>query len=87
MTDFRPLGNRVLVKKADPKTQTESGLYVPETSRQVVTEGVVLAVGSDVTELKVGDHVLFGPRGGTEVSLLGRTLHMFREEDIYGVFE
>jgi len=84
---FRPLGQRIIVQKDAPKGQTSGGLFVPDNARQVVTEGTVLSVGSEVLDVCAGDRVLFGARAGTEVQLHGETVFVFREEDIWGVFE
>jgi chaperonin GroES len=84
--NFKPLADRVLVQKDAKKDVTQSGLFIPDNSKQVVTEGVVLGVGSAVTELEVGDRVMFGPRAGTEITLFGEKVFVFREEDIWGVF-
>lgn len=84
--DFKPLTNRVIVVKDKPQEKTAGGIIMADPSRQVITQGFVLATGPDVKELKPGDRVLFGPRAGTAVSILGEELHMFLEDDIYGVF-
>jgi len=84
---LRPLGSRVLVMK-DPKKETSaSGLIIPANAQQVVTQGVVLATGPDVLEVSAMDRVLFGNMGGVEITFAGRTLYIFREEDLFGVFE
>ena len=88
---FTPLGDRILVKPAEREEQTKSGIFLPDTAQEKPSEGKVVAVGSgaraddgSVRELdvKVGDKILFGKFGGTDVKVDGEDLLIVRESDI-----
>jgi chaperonin GroES len=92
---FRPLGDRVLVKRVEEETKTKGGIIIPDTAKEKPQEGEVLAVGPGArdektgqrTELdvKVGDRILFGKWSGTEVKIDGEDLIIMKESDILGV--
>ena len=93
---FRPLGDRVLVKRVEEEEKTKGGIIIPDTAKEKPIEGEVVAVGSgkvnddgSVTKLavKVGDRVLFGKYSGTEVKLDGEERLIVREDDILAVLE
>lgn len=93
---FRPLHDRVLVRRVDTEAKTAGGIIIPETAQEKPSEGVIVAAGSgtrgddgSVTplELKAGDKVLFGKWGGTEVKIDGEDLLIMKESDILGVIE
>lgn len=93
---IRPLGDRVLVKRAEAVMKTAGGIIIPDTSKEKPAEGEVVAVGSGVRdssgnlhslEVKVGDKVLFGKWGGTEVKVDGVELLMMKESDILAIVE
>ena len=93
---IRPLHDRVLVERAEEKTQTSGGIIIPDSATEKPASGKVISVGKgklldsgDVRPLdvKVGDEVLFGKYAGTEVKVDGNTYLMMREEDIMGIVE
>jgi chaperonin GroES len=93
-TKFRPLHDRVVVKRIDAEEKTKGGIIIPDTAREKPSQGEITAVGPggrDETgklipiDLKVGDRVLFGKWSGTEVKLDGEELLIMKESDIMGV--
>ncbi len=93
---FRPLHDRVLVRRVEQEQKTSGGIIIPETAQEKPMEGKVIAVGSGhkaddgtVTKLDVkkGDKVLFGKWSGTEVKVDGEDLIIMKESDILGVIE
>jgi chaperonin GroES len=95
-TKFRPLHDRVVIKRIDPEQKTVGGIIIPDSAREKPQEGEILAVGPGARDeagkllpidLKVGDKVLFGKWSGTEVKLDGEDLLIMKESDIMGVLE
>jgi chaperonin GroES len=93
-TKFRPLHDRVVVKRIDAEAKTKGGIIIPDTAKEKPSQGEVVAVGPGgrdeagkltPIELKVGDRVLFGKWSGTEVTLDGEELLIMKESDIMGV--
>ena len=93
---FRPLHDRVVVKRIDEEQKTKGGIFIPDTAKEKPMQGEILAVGpgarNDKGDLvpmgvKVGDRVLFGKWSGTEVKLDGEELLIMKESDIMGVLE
>lgn len=93
---FRPLHDRVLVRRVETEEKTAGGIIIPDTAQEKPSEGVIVAAGSGVRrddgsvvalELKEGDRVLFGKWGGTEVKIDGEDLLIMKESDILGVIE
>jgi len=93
---FRPLHDRVVLKRLDSETKTSGGIIIPDTAAEKPQQGEVIAVGPgsrDETgkliaiELKKGDKVLFGEWSGTEVKIDGQELLIMKESDIMGVLE
>jgi chaperonin GroES len=93
---FRPLHDRVVVKRIEPEEKTIGGIIIPDTAKKKPQQGEVIAVGPggrDETgklipiDLKVGDRVLFGKWSGTEVKLDGIEYLIMKESDIMGVLE
>ena len=93
---FRPLHDRVVVKRVEEEQKTKGGLIIPDTAKEKPMQGEVLAVGpgarNDKGELvpmgvQVGDRVLFGKWSGTEVKLDGDELLIMKESDIMGVLD
>jgi chaperonin GroES len=93
---FRPLHDRVVVKRVDSETKTAGGIIIPDTAAEKPQQGEVVAVGPgsrDETgkliaiELKKGDKVLFGKWSGTEVKIDGEELLIMKESDVMGVLE
>ena len=91
---FKPLHDRVLVKRVQSDEKTKGGLIIPDTAKEKPAEGEVVAVGEgarkDSGELiaptvKTGDRVLFGKWSGTEVTLDGQELLIMKESDILGI--
>ena len=91
---FRPLHDRVVVKRIDAEEKTKGGIIIPDSAKEKPAEGEIVAVGNGsraedgkVTPLdvKVGDRVLFGKWSGTEVKLDGEELLIMKESDIMGV--
>ena len=93
---FRPLGDRVLVKRVEEESKTKGGIIIPDTAKEKPQEGEVLAVGPGArddsgkrieAEVKVGDRILFGKWSGTEVKIDGDDLIIMKESDILGVVD
>ncbi len=93
---FRPLQDRVLVKRLESEERTAGGLIIPDTAKEKPQEGEVIAVGkgkiSDegkVTPLDVkpGDHILFGKYSGSEIKIDGEEHLILREDEVLGVIE
>jgi chaperonin GroES len=91
---FRPLHDRVLIKRVAEEAKTKGGIIIPDTAKEKPVEGEVVAVGSGhigkdgkvrPLDVKKGDRVLFGKYGGTEVKLDGEDLLIMREEDILAI--
>lgn len=88
---IQPLGDRVVVEPAAAEEKTSSGIIIPDTAKEKPQQGVVLAVGNGTVDepltVKVGDVVLYGKYGGTELKLDGKDLLMMRESDIFGILK
>ena len=93
---FRPLHDRVLVRRIEAEEKTAGGIIIPDSAKEKPAEGVVVSVGAGnkaedgkVTPLdvKAGDKVLFGKWSGTEVKIDGEDLLIMKESDILGVIE
>ena len=93
---FRPLHDRVLVKRVKEEEKTKGGIIIPDTAKEKPQEGKVVAVGpgarsedGKVTPLdvKAGDRILFGKWSGTEVTIDGEELIIMKESDILGIVE
>ena len=93
---FRPLHDRVVVKRLDSESKTSGGIIIPDTAAEKPQQGEVIAVGPGsrdeagkliAIELKNGDKVLFGKWSGTEVKIDGQELLIMKESDIMGVLE
>jgi chaperonin GroES len=93
-TKVKPLGDRVLVESAPAEEKTAGGIIIPDTAKEKPMRGKVVAVGTGKMNddgkitplhLKVGDKVLYGKYGGTEINIDGKDLLIMRESDIYAV--
>ena len=91
---FRPLHDRVLVKRVEAEEKTAGGIIIPDSAQEKPAEGVVVSVGSGTRaddgkitalDVKAGDKVLFGKWSGTEVKLDGEDLLIMKESDILGI--
>ncbi|MET3599034.1 co-chaperone GroES [Martelella mangrovi] len=91
---FRPLHDRVVVRRVESEEKTKGGIIIPDTAKEKPQEGEIVAVGSGARDdsgkvvaldVKVGDRVLFGKWSGTEVKLDGEDLLIMKEADIMGV--
>ena len=94
--NFRPLHDRVVVKRVDSETKSAGGIIIPDTAAEKPMQGEIIAVGpgarGDDNELisldvKKGDLVLFGKWSGTEVKIDGQDLLIMKESDIMGILE
>ncbi len=95
-SSFRPLHDRVVVRRVDSEEKTKGGIIIPDTAKEKPQEGEIIAVGSGARDeagklipldVKAGDRVLFGKWSGTEVKLDGEDLLIMKESDIMGVIE
>ena len=93
---FRPLHDRVLVKRVEEEAKTKGGIIIPDTAKEKPMQGEILAVGPgarnekgeiQALDVKVGDRILFGKWSGTEVKLDGEDLLIMKESDIMGIIE
>jgi chaperonin GroES len=93
---FRPLGDRVVVRRVQEEQKTAGGIIIPDTAQEKPQEGQIVSVGPGALdddgkrvapEVKVGEHVLFGKWSGTEVKIDGEDLMIMKESDIMGVIE
>ncbi len=93
---FRPLHDRVVVKRIDAEEKTTGGIIIPDTAKEKPSQGEVIAIGPGgrdeagkliPIDLKVGDRVLFGKWSGTEVKIDGQELLIMKESDIMGVLD
>ncbi len=93
---FRPLHDRVVVRRIEADERTKSGIIIPDSAKEKPAEGEVIAVGSGgrdeagkliPIDIKVGDHILFGKWSGTEVKIDGEDLIIMKESDVLGVIE
>ena len=93
---FRPLHDRVVVKRIDAEEKTSGGIIIPDTAKEKPSQGEIVAVGPGgrdengrltPIDLKVGDTILFGKWSGTEVKIDGVDLLIMKESDVMGVIE
>jgi chaperonin GroES len=93
---FRPLHDRVVVKRIEAEEKTKGGIIIPDTAKEKPQEGEVVAVGPGgrddagkliPLDLKVGDRILFGKWSGTEIKMHGEEVLIMKESDVMGVVE
>ena len=93
-SNFRPLHDRVVVRRVDAEAKTAGGIIIPDTAKEKPQEGEIVAVGSGARDeagklvpldVKAGDRILFGKWSGTEVKLNGEDLLIMKESDIMGI--
>lgn len=89
--NIQPLGDRVVIEPAPAEEKTSSGIIIPDTAKEKPQKGIVLAVGAGKPDepmtVKVGDSVLYGKYGGTELKIDGKDILMMRESDIFGIIK
>jgi chaperonin GroES len=94
LVKFRPLQDRLLVRRIEEEEKTKGGIIIPDTAKEKPMEGEVLAAGPGVRgedgklhplDVKVGDRVLFGKWSGTEIKIDGEDLVVMKESDVMGV--
>jgi len=86
MSKLTPLGDRVLVQP-DITANKLGSIFIPEKSREKPQTGMILEVGSDVKDIKVGDKVLYGKHSGTEVTFEGEKLVVMRDGDCFAIIK
>ena len=93
---FRPLHDRIVVRRVDAEEKTKGGIIIPDTAKEKPQEGEVIAVGPGARDesgklvpldLKAGDRILFGKWSGTDIKLDGEDLLIMKESDVMGVIE
>ncbi|MEO1481050.1 MAG: co-chaperone GroES [Myxococcota bacterium] len=93
---FRPLADRILVKRLDGEEKTKGGIIIPDSAKEKPQEGEVVAVGNgkklddgkvQELDLQVGDRILFGKYSGTEIKLDGEEHLILREDEVLGVVD
>ncbi len=93
---FRPLHDRVVVRRVESEEKTVGGIIIPDTAKEKPQEGEIIAVGPGARDeagklipldVKVGDRILFGKWSGTEVKIDGEDLLIMKESDVMGVIE
>ena len=93
---FRPLHDRVVVRRLDGEEKTKGGIIIPDNAKEKPSEGIIVAVGPGARDdngkitaldVKAGDRVLFGKWSGTEVKVDGEELLIMKESDIMGIVE
>ena len=93
---FRPLHDRVVVRRIESEEKTSGGIIIPDTAKEKPQEGEIIGVGPGARDeagklvpldVKVGDRILFGKWSGTEVKLDGEDLLIMKESDIMGIIE
>ena len=95
-TKFRPLHDRVVVRRVEEEQKTRGGIIIPDTAKEKPSQGEIVAVGPGARDdkgvlvaltVKPGDKILFGKWSGTEVKIDGQDLLIMKESDIMGVLE
>jgi chaperonin GroES len=93
---FRPLGDRVVIKRVEEEAKTRGGIIIPDTAKEKPQEGEVIAIGPGARdesgkvhplEVKPGDRILFGKWSGSEVKIGGEDLLIMKESDILGILD
>jgi chaperonin GroES len=93
---FRPLHDRILVRRVESDEKTKGGIIIPDTAKEKPQEGEVIAVGPGARndagqiqplDVKVGDRILFGKWSGTEIKIAGEDLLIMKESDVMGILE
>ncbi|SMC54655.1 co-chaperone GroES [Rhizobium sp. RU36D] len=93
---FRPLHDRILVRRVESEAKTKGGIIIPDTAKEKPAEGEVIAVGPGARneagqivalDVKPGDRILFGKWSGTEIKINGEDLLIMKESDVMGIVE
>ncbi|MEJ5902434.1 co-chaperone GroES [Ochrobactrum teleogrylli] len=93
---FRPLHDRILVRRVNSQEKTQGGIIIPDTAKEKPQEGEVVAVGAgtrnevgqiQALDVKAGDRILFGKWSGTELKINGEELLIMKESDVFGIIE
>ncbi|AHF88165.1 co-chaperone GroES [Rhizobium laguerreae] len=93
---FRPLHDRILVRRVQSEEKTRGGIIIPDTAKEKPQEGEVIAVGSgarndagqiQALDVKAGDRILFGKWSGTEIKINGEDLLIMKESDVMGIID
>lgn len=93
---FRPLHDRILVRRVESQEKTKGGIIIPDTAKEKPSEGEVVAVGPgarneagqiQALDVKAGDRILFGKWSGTEIKINGEDLLIMKESDVLGIIE
>jgi chaperonin GroES len=93
---FRPLHDRILVRRVESQEKTKGGIIIPDTAKEKPSEGEVVAVGPgarneaaqvQALDVKAGDRILFGKWSGTEIKINGEDLLIMKEGDVLGIIE
>jgi chaperonin GroES len=93
---FRPLHDRILVRRVQSEEKTKGGIIIPDTAKEKPQEGEVIAVGAgarneagqiQALDVKAGDRILFGKWSGTEIKINGEDLLIMKESDVMGIIE
>jgi chaperonin GroES len=93
---FRPLHDRILVRRVESEEKTKGGIIIPDTAKEKPQEGEVIAIGPGARndagqiqplDVKVGDRILFGKWSGTEIKINGEDLLIMQESDVMGIIE
>jgi chaperonin GroES len=93
---FRPLHDRILVRRVESQEKTKGGIIIPDTAKEKPSEGEVVAIGTgarneagqiQALDVKAGDRILFGKWSGTEIKINGEDLLIMKESDVLGIID
>ena len=84
---IRPLGKNIVVRRIEAQDKSDGGIFIPDNAKEKPAEGTILAIGPNVTEVKVDEKVLFAKYSGTEFVEDSETLLLLTADDIFGVRE
>jgi len=94
--NFKPLHDRILVRRIEQEQKTAGGIIIPDTAQEKPIEGEVLAIGEGARDetgklhplaVKVGDRIVFGKWSGTEIKIDGKELLIMKESDVFGIVQ
>ncbi len=85
--NFTPIGERVLVKREVEANKTASGIFIPDSAKEKPQRGVAIAISKEISEISVGDIVVFGKYGSVDLVLDGVEYAVLKKEDIIGVIK